>query len=810
MNGLDVMVYFWDDRDGASFGGWWFGPKIGGDQVWCYHADKSAQTPPLSGWKVPYDGPLDPTFLLTPAGAKLAVGAASPYSPAQQARMQWEQQQLQQKQNRDEEQKKKMEDMKKQQEELANKRKEEIKKKAEEAEKNRKELLAVGAIRKVFAKLKAVNLDTVEAVKTELSEVMAKELEACGSQKDAIQKEHEAALKQSEEKVKTMEEQKVKRAEAGVVRVERVKELNKLIETAEAANADAKSKADAVAEPTGEPTVAQIEKAVASAEEALTVAKEKTKACSTFLLEKNAELKDIFRTAGETVPEAEKDLPNFKMLTSQLYELNSSVSVSSKTTTTGKVKGVKKATAVEERKKATAVVKAFDKDKDGLLNKKEFLAYSKGAFKFDFPAAIADAVVDLLSDGKKGISVEATHRLKIAIGIQREQVRDAKRKAQRLVKETELGDKKEKLKARVEAAVKVVDAAEAATKAFELVAAPLFIKTKAIASTEMAAAADEADALIKTATSAMEEASKAVEVLKAEEDADIAGMSKMEATKQQGRVTGFEKRIAKLTATVDKVRGGATRKGIEELESLCKRAKEQVRNFQSKEKLTTDVVYAKFGSGDSVDEKKFIAFFTSYAKEVEVKEGAEVKPLEAAELSRVFKSLDEANEGKIAKDDILSFMRCYYKVVKETVITDTIDIKAGNVVRRLALDEICVVVEGPVKDEGVEVMRVRIKALQDGAEGWVTPVGNQGTPFLIGGGELNMKVLKETILTPSIELGADMKTLRKLKAGEVVEVCEWMKKESSGLERMKVRAKDGKVGWATAVGTAGAKFLEVV
>ena len=27
VNGLDVMLYFWDDRDGPDFCGWWFGPK---------------------------------------------------------------------------------------------------------------------------------------------------------------------------------------------------------------------------------------------------------------------------------------------------------------------------------------------------------------------------------------------------------------------------------------------------------------------------------------------------------------------------------------------------------------------------------------------------------------------------------------------------------------------------------------------------------------------------------------------------------------------------------------------------------------
>jgi len=66
VNNLDVMLYFWDERDGPNFCGWWFGPKVGGDQVWAYHPDKAATTPPNTGWRVPYDGPIDSSFVIAP------------------------------------------------------------------------------------------------------------------------------------------------------------------------------------------------------------------------------------------------------------------------------------------------------------------------------------------------------------------------------------------------------------------------------------------------------------------------------------------------------------------------------------------------------------------------------------------------------------------------------------------------------------------------------------------------------------------------------------------------------------------------
>mmetsp|Transcript_29857 Transcript_29857/g.68813 ORF Transcript_29857/g.68813 Transcript_29857/m.68813 type:complete len:493 (-) Transcript_29857:20-1498(-) len=65
-NGLDVMLYFWDDRDGEDFCGWWFGPKVGGDQVWAYHMERRVEAPPQTGWQVPYDGPVEEAMKVMP------------------------------------------------------------------------------------------------------------------------------------------------------------------------------------------------------------------------------------------------------------------------------------------------------------------------------------------------------------------------------------------------------------------------------------------------------------------------------------------------------------------------------------------------------------------------------------------------------------------------------------------------------------------------------------------------------------------------------------------------------------------------
>merc|ERR1719161_1942484 len=48
-----VYVYFWDERDGAKWCGWWVGPHVGSSKVWSFNAQREA-LPPRCGWRVPW------------------------------------------------------------------------------------------------------------------------------------------------------------------------------------------------------------------------------------------------------------------------------------------------------------------------------------------------------------------------------------------------------------------------------------------------------------------------------------------------------------------------------------------------------------------------------------------------------------------------------------------------------------------------------------------------------------------------------------------------------------------------------------
>merc|ERR1719498_1350798 len=174
---------------------------------------------------------------------------------------------------------------------------------------------------------------------------------------------------------------------------------------------------------------------------------------------------------------------------------------------------------------------------------------------------------------------------------------------------------------------------------------------------------------------------------------------------------------------------------------------------------------------DKVEETPFVKFFTTCEK----KEDAETISKEDA--SSLFSFLDADEEGFLGKESFMNLIRKFMKVVKASVLTEEISIKSKPT-RRLVEGEVVEALTGPTKEEdSSEISRIKVKAMNDGTEGWVTPVGNQGTIFLEDGGNI-FKVVKETILTGSFVIGENTKQKdRKLKVGEVVEVREWAKKE---------------------------------
>jgi len=184
--------------------------------------------------------------------------------------------------------------------------------------------------------------------------------------------------------------------------------------------------------------------------------------------------------------------------------------------------------------------------------------------------------------------------------------------------------------------------------------------------------------------------------------------------------------------------------------------------------------------------------------------------LSADQISLLFTYLLKKGETTLSRETFSRIMCCYMKVVQDTVMTSGKSISTSSVVKRLELNEVIEILDGPLKDPALGIMRVLGRAVVDGKEGWVSVAGSRGSSYLEDGGNL-FKVLRETILTDSFVPSGEKDSDKILKEGSILEVYEWPKKEeSSGLMRLRGKVRyDGAEGWVSLAGNDGSIFLEI-
>jgi len=886
VNGLDVMSYYWDERDGPGFCGWWFGPKVGGDQVWAYHTDKAATMPPQTGWKVPYDGPVDPTFVIQykpKAGAAPAQQPAAAWGQAQQAQGAWaqqgqqqqlmQQQQMQQMQgqkmqeqtrleqqrvaleelkkkqqndnatraeamrkqqmglqqqklaenkamleaankNRIEEQKRKMEEMKLQQQALIANRANEQKNKEAEMAKKKLEQIAVLNVRRVMQKFRATAPDKFDDAKKEMDEVMQTNMETLGTQKDRLVQEVEQAVTTTKARIDQIQELKKKEEEKKEVENTRRRDLKEkaaaLVATLEKQVTKLESESKGVAEEaeplTGdkEMKINEIEACSSAVEEAAKEANELAKVCIEFVAKESVNIKNCPPIQGEPPATCAADLAK---LVNRLNEAKKTTSTTLAKVTAAKTTRVKKAHAKERYEKTLAPFKKFDTDKDGKLSRREILTFSKTLYSFPLPSDNVDEIFKVLvKEDSKGVDKADFHRLQVMIGIARESAMDTKRKENREKREKKLASMKETLQASIEKVTELLkEATEAGSKADKAIV-PLHQNKATATASEMVSQADEAEKVVEAAKGSLQKAKDAVEKLSTETEPELKGYQTSEIQKLKNQLIPVDQRSTKATAACAKFRADATKKNAVELEKLRAEGLSMIWHHQGAKKLAREDVYKLFDSKKKgkVEEGAFVKFF----KTCELKEDGE--RMSEDDAGRLFGYLDSEEEGFLTKEQMLNLIRRFMKCVKASVLTDDVSTKSKPL-RRLVEGEVLECLTGP-QDAEEDILRLKVKAMSDDVEGWVTPVGNRGTVFIEDGGNM-FKVVKETILTGSFVIGADKATKdRKLKVGEVVEAREWPRKEeASGLMRMKVRVKsDGQIGWVTSLGNTGVVFVEVI
>lgn len=963
VNGLDVMLYFWDDRDGPNFCGWWFGPKVGGDQVWAYHPEKTSNSPPSTGWKVPYDGPVDATFSISPqtGGTKRAAEAPTPGygQPTKQSRTDWDgsntasswgqsapswnparnrQEELEKKRFEAQQQQKRVEEMKKKQmeenkrrideanrkraedqrikkeeqrlrieqmktreEELKRKREEDLKRAAEELkrkreedqrkkeeeirrkkeleEKRRSEQKATLSIRRVIQKVRVATPDLFDDLQIELEEILKTELENTGAQQARMREEADKGLEQArkrieqiaehrrkEEEQKAEEERKLKEAEERSK--ELIKELGDLIDAAEEGCKMLKEAASPLdSELFG---VDDVEVASQKVEDAAVEAKAMTKACTDFILSKGSEMKEHVRQAPGAPPSETKQ--HLAKLLQRINDCTRGTEAAILAARQSKSKSLRRAAAREKTKAMQKVFDRYDKDADDMLSRSEVMAYAKGEYDFSLTDEQLDVIFQRLVEGDdKGLKFGNFQLMKVAVGVRRQMARDKERRAEREEKDHLLKEMKRDMQEKVKEAGKAVNAADQDVSQVEKQVQPLTVKARTMPAPDMTKLSDETDEMIAGAKQNVAAARKQIESLSADIDdrfrEDLQSFLTTEAKQLEMRMGRMDSRLSRATNLSVRFRDQATKKVAAELENLRVKALKVVRYNQMCKKLSNDEVFDLFDMNKDgvVDEAEFVLFFEQADKgiklpstaelDAEEERGESAKPAEETaesvggngeddaavekpdepreskeapvgeevidlstdELTRLFAHMCEEEEYTMQKETLLRQIRVYMKVVKETAMTASMSIKESKTLRRLEVNEVVEVIEGPVLEESVGVQRVRAKVMKDNLEGWITTAGNQGTVFLQEGGNV-FKVVKETILTESFDLESKKEetrklkdTTRKLKEGEMLQMYEWpMKDEKSGVLRMKGKVlSDGSVGWVTTTGNQGKVFLQV-
>jgi len=652
-----------------------------------------------------------------------------------------------------------------------------------------------------------------------------------------------------------------------------IKELTDLIEAAEAESEKLKTAAEAMTAEGDKEVVDMkaIQKIEADIDNTSAAAREKGAACTNFILEKGPEMKEAINAvpaptattpSGPIVPGAVGPSSTKQQLAALLNRINSTGKTNEGHVAAGKAAKenvLRKANAKKKTKALEATFAKYDKDKDKLLSEAELSNYLKTELKV--PAdkeLLAKIMKSAVEEGQKGVNFENLYLVNAKVGIAKEMQRDAKRKAEREAREKVIKAMKDKLKEKVKVVRDAAKTVEKDLASIEESVAPLLEKVR---TTSLSDVVKEAAAIEKSISAGQVK----VAAVKKKVDAIPQGLDdkhvdalreciKQDLKHLELHVSRHEKRLNRATNLTKTYREKAEGKQAADIEKVRVFAMKIVRQHAKSSNLSMDEVFKSMSKADKIDEKQFLSFFASIDKELKEDEEEAEEPAEAEAEKKEEEKKDEESKDAEAKDAVAkeepkpeaektpieqvdltpavlkSFFsselekgsktmpkevfdrlaKLYCKVVKETPITEEMEVNGDNAKRSLKVNEVVEILEGPKKTSG-KILRAKCRAIADDVEGWVTVASNKETKFLEEGAHL-FKVMRQTHLSDSCEDTEVDEDARRLKQGEVLTVLEMPKKiEESGLVRMQVRTRlGGVVGWLTQEDKEGKVFAEPV
>jgi len=785
---VSVLIYFWDERDGPSFTGWWFGPKVGGDQVWAYNGDKNSPTPPLANWKVPWDGPVDPSL-------RIQLGPQSAAAPAGRG---LPDPNMQRQQDEEERRRREVELKRRQREDEERARKEaEMKKRREEEEVRRQEHAAALNVRKVIQRVRVATPENYDELRAELEEAQAANLEALGMQAQKVSQEAQETLKQAQKRIDEINEQRAEDERRRVEEERKAKEeaenVAKLLKEVAAEVVAAEDKVAQAQEASKVISEGENETPEAMAE-AATATEKVLEASRTSLEESLKVLDDKWKEMGDgdaaRKVRREMDELNGKLLGGrrQLERLAQTVSAA-------RDKAKRKAAALKKDRERRDAFDKHDSDKDGQLNRSEVVAFSKAEFQgFDLPEPVLNKIMQILQP----ITFEKFHAMHLKVAIARSEAQARAKRAEEAEQQRILDEKRQAVQKIMDEASDLLTAAEDLVGEAETKSKPLAKENSDMLAKEIEATAATCDELAKRAEAelvvVLERLQKAEDECEAKEE--LNGYDKKDVPRLRKKHEAVKGRAEKVAVGMRKARERAVRKAYAEVDQKRLEAVSAIRVRMGAEGKSGEQLFTDLAGDGPLARSGFVSLL----------QGLTDLQLEDGQAERLFEHVAVGSES-ITKERFLELIRLYYKCVKGTVLNEDISIKSKTV-RRLEVGEVLEALEGPSKEQGVGVQRVRCQCVQDEAIGWATIAGNQGTPFLEPGGNF-YTVVKETLLTDDLSV-QDSRTVRRLAKGEVIEVVEFHKKDASvDVKRIKGKAKlDGAMGWITVASNQGTTFLE--
>lgn len=524
-NNMDVLIYFWDDRDGASFSGWWFGPAVGGDQVWAYSPDKS-MVPPSSQWRVPYDGAVDASFSVQ------VVGSQEQQAYQQMAQQNQQYQQAQQgyaqgcgpcgpcgqagyQQN------------------VGHQEWQEAQRRQQE------EQNAVQMVRQAIHRVRTTSPEALDQACAEMQDVFNKIGSECGNMWQRLQQEVYQATQMAAERKETYrqqrEEEEKRMKEREAVTAQLLQELSQLVVAAEGSVSELKEKVQPIMDTSLD--LSELDKSSAGFDEVKGKAKASCRACSDFLLSKRFAMEEARSVVAET--------------REQLVQLQRKIHgafVNMATCVNGleaKIDGAhRKEKALKYMEKREELFRKYDVDNDGMLNAQEIAAYAQGEYSFQVPQSVIDKLVGC-GDDKKGVEKQNLARVRQAVGVAREEAAVKRRRVEAEKRRKELEAEKEALEAKLEAASKYVEEYVGVVEEVELAA-----KELADESGVSKPGPEKAETLLETAKGKLAAIKEHLGSLESGCSEELKSTLQVGLGPCQVKVKDFQERLSRLSHTV--------------------------------------------------------------------------------------------------------------------------------------------------------------------------------------------------------------------------------------------------------------------